>query len=216
MVDNSINNYKKVSNWAKIDLENIFYFASLQVKLGSESTITTNGTDLTEYEKAFISLYSQLFALRRSKNFGRIFTLLFIKARYPERGLDQQEIASYITNNFEQVSVSTVSRTLNKMAEQKYIDFIEEKGNYGRKRQKYFSRASFKEVAMDRLKYNIEEGTYFLAKLEKLKSSIPAEELEGNQELLEFLDQLKEIFEIITELYRTMNVRMKEKFKDLP
>jgi hypothetical protein len=101
------------------------------------------------------------------------------------------------------------------MTKQHYIDFIEEKSDYGRKRQKYFSRSSFKEISIDRLKYNIEEGAHILAELEKVKTNIPTEKLKDNQELLELLDQIKKIFEVLTELYNIFAGMMEEKFKNL-
>ena len=159
--------------------------------------------------------------MRRSKNFGRIFALLSLKANSEERGLDQQEISSYLNKNLRNkdkpttkkksvVSLSTISRTLNKMEQAKYCNSSPSSG-----RRKYYTSVSFKQLTLDRMKYNIQETVEAVNELHKLQDRIFVDESKDNTVLLEVLDNLVVVYGALVENYQDLLDKFEEKFKDL-
>jgi DNA-binding transcriptional regulator GbsR (MarR family) len=171
--------------------------------------MSTSSIQLTEPEKSFVDVYGKMFALRRSKNFGRIFALILLKAKIPEQGLEQQEIAQIIRNNFnDTISVSTVSRILNKMLVGNYCNYTEEKGK--RSKRKYFSSMDFKQLAIERLTNNIKEGEYLMNKLNEIKKEIATDQInDQNSNLVSSIDSLISVYSVILDLYEDFEKNLK-------
>ncbi|MHA2296393.1 MAG: hypothetical protein ACXAEU_08355 [Candidatus Hodarchaeales archaeon] len=172
---------------------------------------------LTEPEKEFLAIYAGLFAIHgRSKNFGRIFALLNLKARSPDTGLDQKQIAAYITQNFTPVDVSTVSRILKKMEQQSFCNFKEEKHPHSnRNRHRYFAKTSFKDLLIGRLHASIKEANGMIGELDKLKGKVSDDETSKNQDLLELVYYLERLYNLSVKLYNKFAVMTAEEFQDL-
>ncbi|MHA2224685.1 MAG: hypothetical protein ACXAC8_05750 [Candidatus Hodarchaeales archaeon] len=155
-----------------------------------------------------------MFEIRRSFNFGRIFALMYLKARTKEKGLDQQQITTIINGNFPQkVSVSTVSRTLSKMVKSKYCDYTEESG---RGKRKYFAKTNFTDLAIERIQINIEEGRNLVRSLEEIAEIIQAEDDPVNyRQLFETINELKTMYLVTQELYEDFLHRAQERLKRL-
>ncbi|MFX0090581.1 MAG: hypothetical protein ACFFBD_02365 [Candidatus Hodarchaeota archaeon] len=157
---------------------------------------------LNKYEKEFIDSFGEMYDLHgRSETMGLIFAVLTLKARAPEAGMDQQEIASIIGK-----SVSTVSRTLNRMVEAKFCTFIEEMNEKYRRERKYFVKTSFRELALDRIKQQIKQILRFKDRLEQIKRNVlenAADEnaVNENKDLLDELDALIIIYSQLVEYY---------------
>jgi len=155
---------------------------------------------LSDHEKEFLDLYGKIFELRRSYNFGRIFALFMLRARSAENGLDQQEIVNFFNTNFPKnsLSISTVSRILAKMEQGRYCDSIPGKG----RKRKYFAKMKFSQLTIERITYNIKEGEELIKNLQKLKESLPPEDKSNNPAFIEVLENLEQVYAIITDYYR--------------
>ncbi|NHJ02950.1 MAG: hypothetical protein EAX86_12510 [Candidatus Heimdallarchaeota archaeon] len=160
----------------------------------------TEDYTLSEHEKEFLTLYGKIFEIRRSNNFGRIFALLTLKARFVENGLDQQEIVDYFNTNFpnNSISVSTVSRILAKMERSKYCESIPSQA----RKRKYFTQANFSQLTIERISYNIKEGEDLILKLQKLANNLTDDEKTKNPYLIDVIKNLEQVYEIITEYYK--------------
>ena len=177
--------------------------------VGEIKITTTEGqsTILTEYERELVDLFGNLFFLHgRPQNFGILFALLSLKATSPERGLDQEEIAS-LTNK----SVSTISRTLDKMVSLKYCSFKEDKGEISsstrRKyypRRRYYMRASYKDISKDTVTQGIVAYEGMKEKVEQIRQKIPEEEYGENTDLLALLDRFRKDFDQLVTVYQKM------------
>ncbi len=155
---------------------------------------------LSNHEKEFLNLYGKIFELRRSNNFGRIFALFMLRARSEENGLDQQEIVNYFDTNFPKnsLSISTVSRILKKMEQGKYCDSSPSEG----RKRKYFAKVNFSQLTIERITYNIEEGENLIRNLQRLKESLPKEESSRNPGFIDMVENLEQVYEVITDFYK--------------
>ena len=166
---------------------------------------------LLDHEKRFLELYGTVFELRRSRNFGRIFALISLKASTEEKGLDQQDIVKYINNNVnddkEKISLSTVSRTLTKMEKSKYCSSIP---SSGKGRRKYFSGINFSELALDRIRVNVREGSNLLNELDKLKNELPSDNSDEFNEFISLINSLAQVYEVVTQYYGDLLIRISD------
>jgi DNA-binding transcriptional regulator GbsR (MarR family) len=169
---------------------------------------------LNKHELEIINIYGRMFALRRSKNFGRIFALLQLKAKTEKNGLDQHQIMNLLNNHFperENISVSTVSRTLSKMTQAEYCKYKEGK----RGKRKYYSHGSFKDLWEDRIEQNFREFEILITDLNKIKKNLLKEESQGDDDLLNFLKDILMMYEAILELYQDFILMVKERLSEI-
>ena len=171
---------------------------------------------LLDHEKRFLELYGKAFELRRSRNFGRIFALLSLKASTEEKGLDQQDIVKFINNNVkddkEKISISTVSRTLNKMEKSKYCSSTP---SSGKGRRKYYSGINFSKLAIDRIEVNVREGSNLLKELDNLKNSLPSDDSDQFKEFIVLVDNLKQVYEVVTKYYEDLLLRITDRMNEI-
>ncbi|MHA2295060.1 MAG: hypothetical protein ACXAEU_14720 [Candidatus Hodarchaeales archaeon] len=146
----------------------------------------------------------------RPKNIGVILALLSLKARSPEFGLDQEEIAD-LTGK----SLSTISRALNDAVELKYCEYKETMNEIFRRERKYYVRTSFKEMVLERLTKTADESKILQDKINKIRSSMKEEEITNNNELLEHFDRLDKQATLLIEFNRKIIELSQEFFKDL-
>lgn len=170
---------------------------------------------LSEYEKKFIELYGDLFTLReRSKNFGKIFSLLILKATEENQGLSQNQIVDCLIENglVTTISQSTVSRTLKLLQKNQYCQFV---GDNVREKFKYFTKKSFHNLAFDLIQRNIMEGKKVITSMNDLKNEIPDElkDQRETQNLLYKIEDIVDYFEFITHVYLDLLEKNKDRFK---
>ena len=168
---------------------------------------------LLEHEKRFLEIYSEVFQLRRSTNFGIIFALLCLKARTKETALDQQDIVNFINHNFkntnnskkDKISLSTVSRALNQMETDNYClstpsKIIQGKGKTsGRGRRLYYTDSNFERLVIERLNANVKMGLKLITILTDLRNDAPS--TKEFDEFREIIDNFKRVYEVTTKYY---------------
>ncbi|WP_455463335.1 hypothetical protein [Candidatus Hodarchaeum mangrovi] len=175
----------------------------------------TGAIKLSKYEKKFIELYGDLFTLReRSKNFGRIFSLLILKATEENHGLTQDQIVECLIKNglVPNISQSTVSRTLKQLRKNQYCQSV---GHNVREKQKYFTKKSFHDLAFDLIQRNIVDGKKVIISMNDLKNEIPDElkDQSETQNLLFKIEDIVDYFEFITQVYLDLLEKNKDRFK---
>lgn len=140
-----------------------------------------NQIKLTEYERKYIRIVGQGFGVHgRSDVMGQIYALLNLKSKTRETALSQQDIATLIHK-----SISTVSRTLKKLVQGGYCDYILEDNELERAERRYHAKRDYKELLLARITQSITEAHALVESLTKLSQSIPKERADENQSLLE-------------------------------
>ena len=159
--------------------------------------------ELSEYEKKFIRLYGDLFSIRdRSKNFGKIFSLLILKSSDENHGLTQDEIGECLEENdlVNRISQSTVSRTLTQLQHNHYCEFV---CNNVREKRKYYTKKNFLDLSSDLIQRSITDGKRVITLMEGLANEIP-EEAKSQveiQNLLVKINEITEYFDFLTQVY---------------
>ncbi|MFW9777702.1 MAG: hypothetical protein ACFFE8_02530 [Candidatus Heimdallarchaeota archaeon] len=128
--------------------------------------------------------------------------------------MNQQEIASYLNNNFhKQVSVSTISRTLKKMYQAKYCSYQEE--STGRRIRKYYAHGSIKDLSIKRFRYSIRESHTLMQELEKIEQDMLNENPPGSEQLLKTIIDLRKMYAILNEIFEDFESALIEKLETL-
>ncbi|MFX1255760.1 MAG: hypothetical protein ACFFCZ_29415 [Promethearchaeota archaeon] len=158
----------------------------------------------------FIEFYGKIFSSQgRSETLGQIFALLTLRARNPENGLNQQEIAPIIDTH-----VSTVSRALAIMVKFGFCNFIEKKSKKNRLERRYYTKSSVKEQMFDRINQEIKENLLRREGLERIKKNIPEEELKDNQNLITLLEEFSEAYKNAAAMQEQLLKLNEEYFRD--
>ncbi|UCE11518.1 MAG: hypothetical protein JSW61_06185 [Candidatus Thorarchaeota archaeon] len=136
---------------------------------------------LTEYEKKYVDIVGRRFGVHgRSEAMGQIFALLNLKAKTPEAAMNQQDIATLIRK-----SISTVSRSLKKLVQGGYCDYVLEDNEQDRAERRYHAKRDYTELLLARISHTLAEAQGMVDDLTSLSQSISEGKKKENKQLID-------------------------------
>jgi DNA-binding transcriptional regulator GbsR (MarR family) len=152
---------------------------------------------LSKEEKRYINLFGEYYEKRGLPHaMGQIYSVLAYKARTPEEGMTQRDIAQLVDR-----SVSAVSRLLNSLVEMGLGLYTEKVNERGRRERRYYLAASIADITVQRLGIILLQNVNLHESISKIIDQMSGTSIKKNKELVNHLTQMQEMIKAVNKFY---------------
>ncbi len=160
---------------------------------------TSQNEQLDDIQVKVINRFGKLFKDHgRNHTMGLIYGLLQLLSKTRETGLTQYQISHYIKK-----SVSTISRTLELMVNNKFCNFFLDINQKNRIERKYYAMGTYKEFSIKRIANSFKDAEEIKKDLENI--IIHSKEIYRDEMPLTTIEQIKTIYIDLDEMIKYQN-----------